>query len=179
MLLRKWIIGKRILEDLSSENNKSVDTLRKLFKKFLNNPPPVKIKLNNNCHLIIDGTYFKNNFCLLDYLDNDLKYLQLYKLVERENFFNYAVDLEILKQSGLNVVSITSDGQKGLIKAIKLVFPEIIHQRCVVHIQRMSLIYLTRFPKTNAGIDLRILVKEIHKIDSYEKKDLWIERFES
>ena len=42
----------------------------------------------------------------------------------------------------------------------------------------MSLTYLTRFPKTNAGIDLRKLAKELHKIDNYEKKDLWIKEFE-
>ena len=163
---------------MSKESNKSIRTLQRLFKNFLNNPPIPKIKPNHNCHLIIDGTYLKNNFCLLNFFDNDLKYLQLYRTVERENFRNYVDDLYLLKQSGLNIVSITSDGQKGLIKAIKEIFPNVIHQRCVIHIQRMSLTYLTRFPKTNAGIDLRKLVKELHKIDSYKKKDLWIKEFE-
>lgn len=127
--------------------------------------------------MIIDGTYFKNNFCVLNYFDNDLKHLQFYRLVERENFFRYAIDLKLLKQSGLNIISITSDGQKGLIKAVKQVFPEITHQRCVIHIQRMSLTYLTRFPKTKAGIDLRKLVKDLHKIDTRERKYLWIKKF--
>jgi len=40
--------------------------------------------------------------------------------VERENHYNYLTDLEFLKQLGLTVVSITSDGQKGLIKAIRM-----------------------------------------------------------
>lgn len=41
----------------------------------------------------------------------------------------------------------------------------------------MGLIYLTRFPKTEAGFNLRMIVKELHKIDSHEKKDLWIRKF--
>ena len=126
--------------------------------------------------MIIDGTY-TSDFCILNYLDNDLKYLQFYNIVERENYNNYVADLELLKQSGLNIVSITSDGQKGLIKAINRVFPNVIHQRCIIHIQRMSLIYLTRFPKTEAGITLRYWVRKLHEIDSYEKRNFWIMQF--
>ncbi|MBA3047772.1 transposase, partial [Candidatus Falkowbacteria bacterium] len=124
---KKWIISRRTLQDLSDESGKSIDTLRRLFQYFLNNTPIIKIKSNNNCHLIIDGTY-TSDFCILNYLDNDLKYLQFYNIVERENYNNYVADLELLKQSGLDIVSITSDGQKGLIKAINRVFPNVIHQ---------------------------------------------------
>ncbi len=127
--------------------------------------------------MIVDGIY-TSDFCILNYLDNDLKYLQFYSIVERENYNNYVADLELLKQSGLNITSITSDGQRGLIKAIKQVFPDIIHQRCVIHIQRMSLIYLTRFPKTEAGITLRYWATKLHEIDDYDKRDFWIKQFE-
>jgi hypothetical protein len=165
------------LKELSSESKRSVKTLQRLFKNYLNNPPKFKIKTNQDCYLVIDGTYFKKNFCVLHYFDNDLKYLQYFRIVERENHYNYSTDLEFLKQLGLTVASITSDGQKGLIKAVNDVFPNVIHQRCVVHVQRMSLTYLTRFPKTNAGIELRFLVKELHKIETYYDRDLWIECF--
>lgn len=173
-LFRKWIVGKYTLKELSKETKKSVKSLRILFKKFLDNPPKCKIKPNPKCHLIIDGTYFKNNFCLLNYRDNDLKYLQYWRTVDRENYYDYLIDLEFLKQVGLNIASVTSDGQKGLIKAINDVFPNVIHQRCIIHIQRMSLIYLTRNPKTQAGAMLRQLVKNLHKIDNHDKRDYWI-----
>jgi len=174
---KKWIIGKRTLRELSDKSGKSISSLQRLFKNYLDNPPIPKIKPSNNCHLIIDGTY-ASDFCVLNYLDNDLKYLQFYNIVERENYNNYVADLELLKQSGLNIVSITSDGQKGLIKAINRVFPDIVHQRCIIHIQRMSKIYLTRNPKTEAGIALRYWVKKLHEIDSCEKRDFWVMQFE-
>lgn len=165
------------MKELSMESNRSIDTLRILFRKFLDNPPRFKARANNNCHLIIDGTYFKNDLCLLNYLDNDLDHLRYFRIVERENYYDYLTDLEFLKQLGLTVASITSDGQKGLIKAINDVYPNIIHQRCVIHIQRMSLAYLTRFPKTEAGIELRFLVRILHTIKSHNDKNLWIECF--
>lgn len=175
---QKWIISKRTLQELSKESGKSIDTLRRLFENYLDNPPISKIKPNNNCHLIIDGTY-SSDLCILNYFDNDLKYLQFCNLVKRENYNNYVADLQLLKQSGLNIVSITSDGQKGLNKAINEVFPNITHQRCIIHVQRMSLIYLTNNPKTEAGIILRYWVKKLHKINTYEEKEFWIMQFES
>ena len=165
------------LREIADKKGLTIQTIRALFKNYLDNPPIPQIKSNNNCHLIIDGTY-TSNFCVLNYLDNDLKYLQYYSIVKRENSREYITDLRLLKQSGLNIVSITSDGQKGLIKAINIVFPNIVHQRCVIHIQRMSLAYLTRFPKTEAGIVLRHWVRKLHKIDSYEKRNFWIMQFE-
>ncbi|MCK5332779.1 transposase [Candidatus Parcubacteria bacterium] len=130
----KWVIGKRTLNELSKESGKSSKTLQRLFKNYLNNPPRFKAKVNTDCHLLIDGTYFKTNFCALHYFDNDLDQFYNFRIIERENYYNYLTDLEFLKQLGLTVVSITSDGQKGLIKAVKAVYPNIIHQRCVIHI---------------------------------------------
>ena len=167
------------MKELSRESKISAKTLQRLFKKYLDNPPRFKIRSSNNCHLLIDGTYFKNNFCVLNYFDSDLNHLQYFRMVERENYYNYLTDLEFLKQVRINVISITSDGQKGLVKAISDVFPGIVHQRCVIHIQRLSLAYLTRFPKTVAGVELRSLVKELHRIENYEQKDLWISWFEN
>lgn len=176
-LFYKWIIGKQTLQELSKNYNKSIDALRISFQKFLDQPIPLKVKINKNCYLIIDATYFKKEFCLIDYYDYFLKRSQYYRLLKNENFDDIVYDLRYLKQQGLNVAGITSDGHKALTGAIKQVFPDAIHQRCIIHIQRMSLIYLTRFPKSQAGKDLRILVKVLHKIDNKRKRNIWIKCF--
>lgn len=177
-LFRKWIIEKQTIKELSKKIGKSVDTLRIIFKKFLNYSPLPKPQPNSNCHLTIDGTHFKNNFCVLIYYDSQLKKRQYFRIVDRECWYNYMTDLEYLKQIGLKVVSITSDGQKGLIKAVKDVFPEAIHQRCIIHIQRMALIYLTRNPKTEAGITLRYWIRKLHLIETHDLKNNWIIQFD-
>ena len=71
-LFHKWIIGKRTIPELSKEVNKSTSALRRTFEKFLDHPPAPIIKQNNTCHLIIDGVYFGNTFCLVNYFDNEL-----------------------------------------------------------------------------------------------------------
>ena len=176
-LFRRWVIGKSTLAELSNGTNKSTRTLQRIFKSFLDYPPLPKPQPNSNCHLTIDGTYFKNNFCVLVYYDSRLKKRQYFRVVDRECWRNYAIDLKYLKQIGSKVASITSDGQKGLIKAVKDIFPEVIHQRCIIHIQRMALIYLTRNPKTEAGITLRYWVKKLHLIKTHKQKNYWIYRF--
>ncbi len=125
---------------------------------------------------MIDGTYFQD-FCLLSYFDADLKYLQYYEIIKKENYKDFKLSLMALVAAGLNIRSITSDGEKGLILAIKDILPDALHQRCIIHVQRMSLIYLGRFPQSGAGRDLRIIVKSLHDIYNHEDKKNWIKRF--
>ncbi len=57
----------------------------------------------------------------------------------------------------MQIESITTDGHKSALKAIKKSLPDVTVQRCLVHIQRMCLLWLTRFPKHLAGVELRAL----------------------
>lgn len=125
---------------------------------------------------MIDGTY-TGGICLLNYFDNDLKYLQYYEIVKTENYLDFKLGLELLKAAGLNIVSITSDGDKGLIMAISEVWPGVIHQRCIVHVQRMSLDYLTKFPRTPAGRELRMIVLDLHRITDQAERLAWVSRY--
>ena len=51
------------------------------------------------------------------------------------------------------------DGQKGLLAAILCLWPQTKIQRCLVHIERLARIKLTRPPKTRAGKELLMLVR--------------------
>lgn len=55
---------------------------------------------------------------------------------------------------GVQIESITTDGHKSILKAIKKSLPDALAQRCLFHIQRMCLLWLTRFPRHLAGIEL-------------------------
>ncbi len=161
---------------MSKKYKKGRNTIIRICSKFLEKPPVPKIKENNNCHLIIDGTYFEE-FCLVSYFDSDLKHLQYYEIIEKENRRDFKLCLMALKEAGLIIRSITSDGERGLILAIKEVCPEVLHQRCLIHVQRMSLAYLSRFPKSGAGKELRKLTRSLHSICDDEDKKYWIKKF--
>lgn len=113
------------IEEIAEQKKCSSRNIHRLFKNYLDNPPTPQIRENTNCHLMIDGTY-SGEICLLNYFDNDLKHLQYYEIVKKENYLDFKLGLELLKTVGLNIVSITSDGDRGLIMAINEVFPDIV-----------------------------------------------------
>jgi transposase-like protein len=73
----------------------------------------------------------------------------------------------------VQIESITTDGHKSALKAIKKSLPNVTVQRCLVHIQRMCLLWLTRFPKHPAGVELRALVLMLLKIQSANDRLYW------
>jgi len=170
-------LGKLTINELAKKYKRSENTIIRLCGKFLSKPPTPQIKENNDCHLLIDGTYH-SDFCLLNYFDSDLKHLQYYEIVKDENYRDFRLGLELLKAAGVNVTSITSDGHRQLILAVKDALPGVHHQRCLVHVQRMALNYLTRFPKSEAGRELRVIVRDLHKINNRQERNEWILRFD-
>jgi transposase-like protein len=140
-----------------------------LFYTYLSKAPLVPIIKNKEVHLQIDATYFKQ-FCLICYQDFGLKYTQLHRFTDNENFEKIKEDLQNLKSLGLNIVSITCDGHPAILKAINAVYKDIPTQRCLVHIQRMCLIWLTSQPKSEPGQELREIVLLINKIKENNDK---------
>lgn len=145
-----------------------------MFSRYLNQAPAFLIRQRQSAHLLIDGTYFNNDLCLVLYQDNDVKYTQLYRFSDRERYDEIVEDLQNLKAIGVELASITCDGHRAILKAIKTVYPHVAVQRCVVHIQRMALTWLTRNPKTQAGRDLRGIALKTHRVNSPLERDYWI-----
>ena len=84
-------------------------------------------------------------------------------------------DLTNLLNLGLQIASITCDVHKATLKAIKKIMPGVIVQRCLVHIQRMGLLWLTANPTYDAGRELRSLVLMIHRIKTNNDKLFFIQ----
>jgi len=171
---RKWILERWTLESLSSKSGYSVRTLKRYFHQYLEEPPRLSVYPSEKVNLIIDGTYFRNNLCLILYRDNTIKFTQLYRLTDGEWFEELAEDLSNLLLLGVQIESITCDGHKALLKAIKHVCPDVTLQRCLIHIQRMCRIWLSGNPKNEAGIELRKIISKVHLIKSTLERDYWI-----
>lgn len=146
-------------------------TLQRLFYHYLEESPEVKIIKRGNVHLRMDATYFKQ-FCVVCYQDDEDSYTQLIRFTDGEHFAEIKEDLENLIKLGVQIESITTDGHKSALKAIKKALPEVIIQRCLVHIQRMCMLWLTRFPKHLSAIELRSHVLLLLKIKT-ENDRLW------
>lgn len=175
---RKWVLERQTYRTLSRDSGLSIRSLQRTFYLFLERAPEVKILKHSCIHLRIDATYFKQ-FCLLCYQDHDLGYTQLIRFSDREHYHQIKEDLDNLIKLGLHIESITTDGHKSALKAIRKSMPDVIIQRCLVHIQRMCLLWLTRFPRHEAGIELRRLVLLLLKIKTNNDRLHWIQQLEA
>lgn len=169
---RKWVLERQTFKTLSRDSGLSIDTLQRTFYALLKKAPEVKILKSEQVHLQMDGTYF-SNFCLLCYQDYDSGYSQLIRFSDGEHYSQIKEDLENLIRLGVQIESVTCDGHKGALKAIRHALPKVIVQRCLVHIQRMCLLWLTRYPRTVAGQDLRTHVLLLLKIKTANDRLWW------
>lgn len=169
----KWVLERQTYRTICRDSGLSKDTLQRTFYQWLEKAPEVKVIKHHKVNLRIDATYFKH-FCLVCYQDNTLGYTQLLRVTDGEHYTEIKEDLENLIKLGLQIESVTSDGHKGILKAIKKALPDVLVQRCLVHIQRMCLIWLTRYPQHIAGIELRKLVLQLLKIKTNNDKLYWV-----
>jgi transposase-like protein len=127
-------------------------------------------------NLRVDATYFKR-FCVVSYQDNGLNYTQLFRFSDGEHYIEIKEDLENLLKLENSIASITCDGHKSTLKAIQKVMPHVKVQRCLVHIQRMCILWISKKPQSDAGKQLLGLVYQLLKIKSQNDKKDWLKRF--
>jgi hypothetical protein len=169
---RKWILERQTYQTLCRESGLSRASLQRTFYQLLDQAPKVRIIKRERAHLRIDATYFEK-FCMVCYQDDYDGYTQLIRFTDGEHYEEIREDLDNLIKLGIQIESITTDGHKSILKAIKKSVPGAIVQRCLVHIQRMCLLWLTQYPKHMAGQELRQLVLLILKIKTENDRIYW------
>jgi hypothetical protein len=133
---------------------------------------------NPKCNLILDATWFGRKYCLIVYWDPELEKAQWWRYSDKKEAASEIIaDLELLKGKGVILASATSDGAPGIKTALKYLYPDIPHQRCLVHLQRMALIFLTQRPRIQAGRELRSLASQLNQITTHNQRYLWRKNF--
>jgi len=124
-------------------------------------------------YLVFDGSFIWKRrtgaVILLDAETNKLVY-GLYDF--KENSFRALLDLfQGLRMAGVSPRSCTVDGLPAVIKALADVWPDIIIQRCLFHIQRQGLKWCRSYPKTAEARKLRSLFLSMMNISTFEERD--------
>jgi len=171
---KKWVVGRRTIDDIVVESGYSKRTLKRYFNDYLSGPPKLSVYPSDKVHLIIDGTYFSNGICLVLYRDATIKFTQLYRLSDGEHYWEIKEDLLNLLKLGVQIESVTCDGHKSILKAVREALPNVILQRCLVHIQRDCRIWLTKYPKSFAGYYLKQITSQIHTIKTHYQLSFWL-----
>lgn len=174
---KKWILERQVYKYLIRDSGMSQSSLQALFRKYLKQAPTVEIRSKSKVHLLIDGSYFSNGLCLILYYDHDIRYVQLYRETKQETFREIKEDLENLKRLGVQVYSVTCDGHRAILKAVRKVFPMAIIQRCLVHVKRQVRNGLSRKPKLLEAAELLHLSNQITHIKTIAESSLWLLAF--
>lgn len=99
--------------------------------------------------------------------------------VNRESFKDVYPWFLHLKQKGLNPGYVTMDGERSIIKALKLSWPRIKLQRCLYHIEHEGMRWLRTYPKTEAGKDLRRILRTLSSIKTIKERNYFIRSYRS
>jgi len=82
-----------------------------------------------------------------------------------------------LKQQGLNPRSFTVDGNQHVIRFLKSLWPDVLIQRCLIHIQRQGLMWCRMKPKRYDAKLLRKLFLSLSHIHSHAEKNRFLKQF--
>ena len=155
---KKWIIHRCTINDLCKESGYSERTLKYKFHSYLDAYPRWKISSKRVVNLVLDGTYWSNKICLFIYRENELKETLLYRTTTGEYVEEIAEDLINIMSTGVLIESVTCDGHKSTLKAIKEAnkyiktynkendtgIKQIVVQRCLIHVQRVVCLILNK-----------------------------------
>lgn len=154
----RWLKEGYSIRQLVHQSNYSPGKLRTIIHSCLTQPIPVITDFHQRYYLLCDGTFIEGRkhglFVIMDASGHKIisgGYDIKEKVGELIKFF------EQLRQQGLRPKSFTTDGNTAILLALRTVWPKVIIQRCLVHIQRQGLMWCRTKPKRVEGRTLRKL----------------------
>ncbi len=173
-LFVSWLLSKKTLVELSAEFKVSVQTLNTWFHPLWLRSPKPKYDYPVRV-LVLDATSIVKRECMLLIAGDNDRYIPVsWFPTIRECLSSWLLFLSLLN---FNPAVVVCDGQRGLLKAIHSIWPKALVQRCLIHVVRQASAWLTQNPKTVAGRQLFLLVKQLVDIRTRRQKRRWIKRF--
>ena len=183
---RLWIresCSIRLLCKLSGYSKFKLNGIKDYWLSHFPEEPPDYTKIK---YMVYDATYFHKEGCLISLMNAANQNIIASIYVKKESFKNAYPWFMSLKSQGLDPGFITTDGERSILRAMKLVWPGAKLQRCLYHLQHEGMRWLRTHPKTEAGAALRKLLSSLSAIKTFTEKDhfideykYWINRYKS
>jgi len=144
-----------------------------MINRYLKQTPvEPAVGLGQYRHLIFDGTFLHRPQSLAALMDAKTHTLIAGRYGVPENSEDKILKyLEGLKKAGLKPFSFTVDGNPKVMKVMRILWPEVLIQRCLVHIQRQGLSWCRVSPKTSYARHLRRIFLQVTKIKAPAERD--------
>lgn len=174
----EWLKEGYSVRQLSKISKLSSYHIRKIIISFLNSHPEEKNNFLKVKNILCDGSFIEarkdNLFIVMDSSSNQ-PIAGGYKV--KESVKDLTKFFDNLRSKGLNPKSATIDGNPSIIKALRIIWPKIKIQRCIVHIQRQGLMWCRIKPRTTMGRRLRKLFVQITDIIDKKSAKYFINEF--
>ncbi len=172
-----WVVEGYSLRQLADISKHGIKKIKRIKSYWLKQEPPSTAFTKKPKYLLFDGTYFKHENCLMLAMDNANNNIVAHRYHYRENFATSLGLFNELSDQQIKPTAITIDGNTSVIRAIKAAWPGVIIQRCLAHVQRQGLAWLRRYPKLQAGKELRELLLTVTGIKDDRQKQIFIDTF--
>jgi hypothetical protein len=172
----RWIIEGYTLRQLAAQSGHSISTLRRIIGHWLQHLPTSRIELSTYRYLLFDGTFIDQRKGVFAVMDTE-RFCVIYGASEMaEGPRHLHPFCSTLLQHGLVPTSATVDGNPHLIRILRLLWPEILIQRCLVHIQRQGLSWCRQRPKRSDAKHLRRLFLQVMSLHTASDRDRFLSR---
>lgn len=172
-----WVQESYSIRQLSCISGHSEFKLKQIKNYWLKRLPEEQFCYSQYKYIIYDGTYFHKDGCLINLMNAQDQKIISHTYIQKENFKDLYPWFLKLRIKGLAPDYITVDGERSVIRAMKMVWPQVRIQRCLYHIQHEGMRWLRTYPKTRAGRDLRFLLAKLCCIKSFKERDDFINSF--
>ncbi len=168
LLFRRWIVEGYSVRQLALQSGHGQMKLRRLIDSFLADMPPTSPWDSEVAqYLLFDGTFLDRDHSLVVLMNGQTHRLVRGQFGVREQSEpDLRAFFEPMISEGLRPRSFTVDGNRHVISVLRSLWPNVVIQRCLVHIQRQGLSWCRRFPKTLHARQLRTIFLRVSRIDT-------------
>jgi transposase-like protein len=165
------------IRQLSTISGYSGISLTRIKDYWLDQLPEEQFDYANIHYLVCDATYFHKDGCMLNLMDASNQKIISHRYIKKESFKESYPWFRSLKQQGLEPLYITTDGHQAILRAMRLVWPQVRLQRCLYHIQHEGMRWLRSDPKTEAGKELRAILSQLSWIKTIAERNSFITKY--
>jgi MULE transposase domain len=151
--------------------------LTQIKNYWLQQSPTEEYNYQDVKYAIYDATYFHKDGCLINIMNAEDQSMVAQTYVNRESFKDVYPWFLQLKQKSFNPGYVTMDGERSMIRALKLTWPRAKLQRCLYHIQHEGMRWLRSYPKTVAGKELRLILMGLSSIKTIKERNRFISAY--
>ena len=127
---------------------------------------------------VLDGTYLHHRRGMFAALESQRHELIYGAYGISEGPIGLRLFFQRLTNHGIVLKTATIDGNPSLFRMLRAVWPDILIQRCLVHIQRQGLMWCRHNPKRADARSLRKIFQDVLSVHTHQEKHNFLRRVE-